>query len=80
MTQRHAIAGVLYLALSVPLALGATLAGAVQPPLVVALGLMALVGALGQSIAGYLYKIVPFLIWHTRYAPRIGKSRCAADT
>jgi hypothetical protein len=73
MTQRHALAGAAYLALSVSLALAATLTGTAQPPQVVALGLMLLVGALGQSIAGYLYKIVPFLIWHTRYAPRIGK-------
>jgi hypothetical protein len=74
MTQRHAIAGVAYLTLGVSLALGATLTGNVRPPQVVALGLLALVGALGQSIVGYLYKIVPFLIWHSRYAARIGKT------
>jgi hypothetical protein len=75
MTQWHAIAGAAYLALMVPLALIATLVNATRPPQLVALGLLALVGALGQSIVGYLYKIVPFLIWHTRYAPLIGKRK-----
>jgi hypothetical protein len=34
--------------------------------------LAALVGWLGQSTVGYLYKIVPFLIWQTRYGPLVG--------
>lgn len=75
MTQRHAIAGVAYLALTVPLALVAALTPLGRPSVAVALGLLMLVGALGQSIVGYLYKIVPFLIWHSRYAPRIGKMK-----
>lgn len=75
MTQRHALAGVAYLALTVPLALAAALTNAARPPQIVALGLLMLVGALGQSIIGYLYKIVPFLMWHTRYAPQIGKTK-----
>lgn len=74
-SQWHSIAGVAYLAITVPLAFVMVVAGAAQPPQLVALGLLALVGALGQSIVGYLYKIVPFLIWHARFAPLIGKAK-----
>lgn len=75
-TQRHGIAAVLYLALVMPLALAAALFswGRVAPAagVLAALGLAALVGWLGQSTIGYLYKIVPFLIWNTRFGPLVG--------
>jgi hypothetical protein len=28
---------------------------------------------LGKASLGYLYKIVPFLIWQTRYGPLVGR-------
>lgn len=70
-TQRHGIAAFGYLAVVVPAGIVATFSGAHEPALV-ALGLAALVGWLGQSIIGYLYKIVPFLVWQSRYGPLVG--------
>jgi hypothetical protein len=75
-TQRHSIAAVGYLALVVPAGMVAALVGVGpqrQEPVLVALGLAALVGWLGQSIIGYLYKIVPFLIWQARYGAVVGR-------
>lgn len=74
-TQRHAIAAVGYLVVVVPGGLAVALFGWGRPPVFVALGLAALVGWLGQSIIGYLYKIVPFLIWQSRYGPLVGRQR-----
>ena len=76
-TQRHAIAAVGYLAVVVSVGVVTALfgAGRQQQPLFVALGLAALVGWLGQSIIGYLYKIVPFLIWQSRYGPLVGRQK-----
>jgi len=71
-TQYHSMAAVVYLALLIPSGLLATLFDWQQPSVLTALALAALVGWLGQSILGYLYKIVPFLIWHTRYGPVVG--------
>lgn len=71
-TQYHSIAAVVYGALAVPLTVVALLLGWQQQALIAALGLAVLVGWLGQSIVGYLYKIVPFLVWHTRYGPLVG--------
>lgn len=76
-TQRHGIAAVAYLALVVPLGVLAVVLGwgRTTPPssLLAALGLAALVGWFGQSTIGYLYKIVPFLIWNERFGPLAGK-------
>lgn len=75
-TQRHTIAAVGYLAVVVPTGVAVALFGVEpqrQQPMLVALGLAALVGWLGQSIIGYLYKIVPFLIWQARYGPLVGR-------
>ena len=72
-TQYHAIAAVGYLVATVTVGVGvAALAGGAEPVLV-ALGLAALVGWLGQSTLGYLYKITPFLIWQSRYGPLAGR-------
>lgn len=78
-TQRHGIAAVAYLGLVLPLAVLVALLswGGIAAPtgVLAALGLAALVGWLGQSTIGYLYKIVPFLIWNTRFGPLVGKQR-----
>ncbi len=60
MTQYHGMAAVLALSILVPLGLAALLFGWQEPSMLTALCLLALVGWLGQSIIGYLYKIVPF--------------------
>ena len=75
-TQRHAIAAVIALAVVIPAgALATTFGRGVPPAALAALGLVALVGAIGQSIIGYLYKIVPFLVWNARYAPLAGRRK-----
>ncbi len=74
-TQRHSIAAVGYLVVVVPAGVAIALFGWGRPPVFVALGLLALVGWLGQSIIGYLYKIVPFLIWQSRYGPLVGRQK-----
>lgn len=73
-TQRHGIAAVGYLVAVIPAGVVAALIGAQREPTLVALALAALVGWLGQSIIGYLYKIVPFLVWQSRYAPLVGRT------
>ncbi len=74
-TQYHSIAAVVYLSLVMPLGIAAALFGWGQPMVLAALGIAAVVGWLGQSITGYLYKIVPFLIWHARYGPVVGRQK-----
>ncbi len=74
-TQRHGAVAVGYLAVALPAGVALALFGAARQPTLVALALAALVGWLGQSMLGYLYKIVPFLIWQTRYAPFVGRQR-----
>ena len=46
-----------------------------QPAILAILVLLTFVGWLGQSTIGYLYKIVPFLIWHKRYGPLVGQQK-----
>ncbi len=73
-TQRHGIAGICYLAVLAVATPILALTGAWRHEQVaVALALAAFVGWLGQSAIGYLYKIIPFLIWQTRYGPLVGK-------
>lgn len=74
-TQYHSMAAVVYFCVMAPGGIASVLFGWQQPAVLAALGLAALVGWLGQSIIGYLYKIVPFLIWHTRYGPLVGRER-----
>ena len=74
-TQHHGIASVSYLAVVIPLGVAAALFGWGSPRLFAALGLAALVGWLGQSTLGYLYKIVPFLIWQARYGALVGRQK-----
>ncbi|GHO83617.1 membrane protein [Dictyobacter formicarum] len=73
--QYHSIAAVVYLSLVIPAGIAVVLAGWQQSTMLVALGLAALVGWLGQSTIGYLYKIVPFLIWQSRYGPLVGRQK-----
>jgi len=74
-THYHGIAAVVYLALVMPAGLAAVLLEVGQPAVFVALGLAALVGWIGQSAIGYLYKIVPFLVWNERYGPLVGRQK-----
>lgn len=73
MTQRHALVAVGYLTVVIPSGVALTLTGGASEGTLVALALAALVGWLGQSMLGYLYKIVPFLVWQTRYASLVGR-------
>lgn len=74
-TQYHSMAAVGYFSFIVPFGIVTALFGLWQPAVLAALGLAAFVGWLGQSMIGYLYKIVPFLIWHDRYGPLVGRER-----
>jgi len=74
-TQYHSIAAVVYFSLLVPAGIAAAFFGWQQPGVLAALGLAALVGWLGQSAVGYLYKIVPFLVWQSRYGPFVGRRK-----
>ena len=74
-TQYHGIASVISLSLVIPLAMGVFISGWYQPSVLLALGLMAFIGWLGQSVIGYLYKIVPFLVWHARYGHEVGRMK-----
>lgn len=74
-SQWHNIAAVGYLAVIVPAGVAAVLWGWTTPRVLAALGLAAFVGWLGQNMVGYLYKIVPFLIWQSRYAPLAGRAK-----
>ena len=74
-TQYHSIAAVVYFSLVMPAGIVAALSGEQQPAIFAALGLAAFVGWLGQSTIGYLYKIVPFLVWQHRYGPLVGHQK-----
>ncbi|MGH2520691.1 MAG: hypothetical protein ACRDF8_12850, partial [Chloroflexota bacterium] len=78
LTQWHNIAAVICLGLT--LGLGASLiaaggSGAFHNRLAMAYAVAALGGWLGLATIGQLYKIVPFLVWTQRYAPRMGRER-----
>jgi len=47
----------------------------VHARLQLAYAVVALAGWLGLTTLGQLYKIVPFLVWTHRFAPRMGKER-----
>jgi hypothetical protein len=74
-TQYHSIAAVVYFSLLVPAGIAAAFFGWQQLGVFAALGLATLVGWLGQSAVGYLYKIVPFLVWQSRYGPFVGRRK-----
>lgn len=41
-------------------------------------GLLFLLGVVALAILGMLYKILPFLVWHARYSPLIGRQKVPA--
>jgi hypothetical protein len=72
-TQYHSLAATGYFVLVIAAGVVLLLGGWGETPATwTALGLAALVGWLGQSIIGYLYKIVPFLVWSERYGSLVG--------
>ncbi len=71
-TQYHSLVAAGYFVLVIVAGVILLLCGWGTPPVFTALGLAALVGWLGQSTIGYLYKIVPFLVWSERYGPLVG--------
>ncbi len=78
LTQQHNIAGVACLTLATLLGLALVLTPAdaeVHPRLQLAYAVIALGGWLGLTTLGQLYKIVPFLVWTHRFAPRTGKEK-----
>ncbi len=75
-TQWHALSGLAALLLCGGGSLGAALGGEdwwLDGRTATVLGLLFLLGFVGQTILGYLYKIVPFLVWNHRYAPLVGR-------
>ncbi|HEY8282876.1 MAG TPA: hypothetical protein VIJ28_00680 [Chloroflexota bacterium] len=77
-TQWHALAGLGFLLLCGGLTMRAALGGVgwwLDGRTAAALGLLFLLGFVGQTIMGYLYKIVPFLVWNRRYAPLVGRQK-----
>ncbi|HEX8037090.1 MAG TPA: hypothetical protein VF510_24755 [Ktedonobacterales bacterium] len=74
-TLRHSIAAVVYLGVCAPLGLLVLLLGDHAVRHLAALVLALLVGWLGQSTVGYLYKIVPFLVWQSRFSPLLGRQK-----
>jgi hypothetical protein len=78
LTQRHNIAGVCGLLLAALLGLALILTpaeAALHARLQLAYAVMALAGWIGLTTLGQLYKIVPFLVWTHRFAPRMGKEQ-----
>jgi cbb3-type cytochrome oxidase subunit 1 len=78
LTQRHNIAGVCGLLLAALLGLALVIGPStapLHPRLQLAYAVMALAGWLGLTTLGQLYKIVPFLVWTHRFAPRMGKEK-----
>lgn len=71
-TQYHSLTAMGYFLLIMVVGIVMLLVGWGTPAAWTALGLAALVGWLGQSTIGYLYKIVPFLVWSERYGPLVG--------
>lgn len=77
LTQAHTIASTLALAATVPVGLGLLIHGpgslATQTRWDMTYALLALGGWFTLAIMGQYYKIVPFLVWHHRYSPLIGR-------
>ncbi|HYK86987.1 MAG TPA: hypothetical protein VEV19_16565 [Ktedonobacteraceae bacterium] len=74
-TQYHSTLAVLTMSIVIPVGVATILFGWWQPAMLAALALLTLVGWLGQSIIGYLYKIVLFLLWNKRYGPLVGRQK-----
>ena len=77
-TQWHALAGLGFLLVCGMATLRAATGGPgwwLDGRTATTLGLLFLLGFVAQTIMGYLYKIVPFLVWNRRYAPLVGRQR-----
>jgi hypothetical protein len=74
-TQYHSIAALFYFFAVITGGVLVVIGGWGTPAIETALGLAALIGWLGQSTVGYLYKIVPFLVWSERYGPHVGRQK-----
>lgn len=78
LTQQHTIASTAALALCVAVGLRLVVAGPAgtqaQTRWYLAYALLALGGWLTLAIMGQFYKILPFLVWHQRYSPRLGRA------
>ncbi len=77
LTQQHNIAGLGGLLLTTLLGLALILVPAetdLHPRLQLAYAAASLGGWIGLTTLGQLYKIVPFLVWTHRFAPRMGKA------
>jgi hypothetical protein len=72
-TQYHSLVATGYFVLVIAGGVICLLFGNGTPAVFTALLLAALVGWLGQSAVGYLYKIIPFLVWSERYGSLVGK-------
>lgn len=78
LTLQHNIAGVAGLCLAALLGLALLLVPqmmALHSRLQIAYAATGLAGWLGLTTLGQLYKIVPFLVWTHRFAPRMGKEK-----
>ena len=78
LTQRHNIASVCCLAAAALLGLALVAApfdASLHVRLQLAYAVIALGGWLGLSTLGQLYKIIPFLVWTHRFAPKMGRER-----
>jgi cbb3-type cytochrome oxidase subunit 1 len=78
LTQHHNIAAVVCLCLTLCLGLALVASPAGTPfhtRLAMGYAVTALAGWLGLATIGQLYKILPFLVWTQRYAPKMGKER-----
>jgi len=79
LTQAHTIASTLALIATVPVGFGLLIHGPGSPTAqtrwYIAYALLALGGWFTLAIMGQYYKIVPFLVWHHRYSPLIGRER-----
>lgn len=77
LTQQHTIASTLSmlatLAVGLRLAINTPSGAAAQTHWFLAYGYLALGGWLTLAIMGQYYKILPFLVWQTRYSSRIGR-------
>jgi hypothetical protein len=77
-TQWHALVGLAFLLVCGTAALRAASAGPgwwLNGRTATTLGLLFLLGFVAQTIMGYLYKIIPFLVWNRRYAPLVGRQK-----
>jgi len=75
--QAFTVAGASWLAVGVAFAIALGLLHPMNPfagPWL-ALGYIVAIGWIGQTLSGYLHKIMPFLVWNARYGSRVGREK-----